>query len=160
MKSTIFWNITPCSPLKVDRHFGGTRRLHDTTMKACGKQVSPAFMLICCSAYSTLKTEAICSSETSVDFQQTTWCYIPEDSTLHNHRDLYIHSVIRNINRFAAIFTYSLMMWHLNTGCIFCSLFDSLYCSKKIDKILQVYKIYGIHSGVNLYCGLPGYNKM
>jgi hypothetical protein len=25
------------------------------------------------------------SSETSVDFQQTTWCYIPEDRTLHNH---------------------------------------------------------------------------
>jgi hypothetical protein len=21
----------------------------------------------------------------SVDFQRTTWCYIPEDSTLHNH---------------------------------------------------------------------------
>jgi hypothetical protein len=25
--------------------------------------------------------EAICSSETSVDFQRTTWNYIPEDST-------------------------------------------------------------------------------
>jgi hypothetical protein len=24
MKSTIFWDITPCSPLKVNRHFGGT----------------------------------------------------------------------------------------------------------------------------------------
>jgi hypothetical protein len=23
-KSTIFWDITPCSPLKVNRHFGGT----------------------------------------------------------------------------------------------------------------------------------------
>jgi hypothetical protein len=30
--------------------------------------------------------EAICSSETSADFQRTTRCYIPEDSTLHNHR--------------------------------------------------------------------------
>jgi hypothetical protein len=35
---------------------------------------------------STLKMEAICSSETSVDIQRTTWRYIPEDSTLHNHR--------------------------------------------------------------------------
>jgi hypothetical protein len=26
--------------------------------------------------------EEACPSETSVDFQQTTWCYIPEDSTL------------------------------------------------------------------------------
>jgi hypothetical protein len=30
--------------------------------------------------------EAICSSETSVDTQRTTWRYIAEDSTLHNHR--------------------------------------------------------------------------
>jgi hypothetical protein len=28
MKSSIFWDITPCSPLKVNRHFGGTYRLH------------------------------------------------------------------------------------------------------------------------------------
>jgi hypothetical protein len=31
MKSTIFWDITPCSPLTVNRRFGGTCRLdlHD-----------------------------------------------------------------------------------------------------------------------------------
>jgi hypothetical protein len=28
MKSTHFWHITPCSPLSVNRHFGGTYRLH------------------------------------------------------------------------------------------------------------------------------------
>jgi hypothetical protein len=27
-KCTIFWDITPCSPLKVNRRFGGTYRLH------------------------------------------------------------------------------------------------------------------------------------
>jgi hypothetical protein len=27
MKSTIFWDITPCSPLKVNRRFGGVYRL-------------------------------------------------------------------------------------------------------------------------------------
>jgi hypothetical protein len=31
---------------------------------------------------STLKMEAIRSSEMSLDTQQTTWCYIPEDCTL------------------------------------------------------------------------------
>jgi hypothetical protein len=36
------------------------------------------------SAYSTLKMDAISSSETSVDFQRTTQRYIPEDSILHN----------------------------------------------------------------------------
>jgi hypothetical protein len=35
---------------------------------------------------STLKIEAICSSETSVATQQTTRRHIPEDDTLHNHR--------------------------------------------------------------------------
>jgi hypothetical protein len=30
--------------------------------------------------------EAICSSETSFDFQRTTRRYIQEDGTLHNHR--------------------------------------------------------------------------
>jgi hypothetical protein len=43
-----------------------------------------AFTLVSCSAYfSTLKMEAICSSEMPVDVQQITWRYIPEDSTLH-----------------------------------------------------------------------------
>jgi hypothetical protein len=40
-----------------------------------------------CFAYpSNLKMEATCSSETSADFQWTTWGYTPEDRTLHNHR--------------------------------------------------------------------------
>jgi hypothetical protein len=33
-----------------------------------------------------MKLEAICSSETSVEFQRTTQHYIPEDRTLHNNR--------------------------------------------------------------------------
>jgi hypothetical protein len=28
MKSTIFWHITSCSPLSVNRRFGGTYHLH------------------------------------------------------------------------------------------------------------------------------------
>jgi hypothetical protein len=28
MKSTIFWDITPCSPLKINRRFGGIYCLH------------------------------------------------------------------------------------------------------------------------------------
>jgi hypothetical protein len=35
---------------------------------------------------STLKIEAICSSETAVDTQRTTRRYILEDGTLHKHR--------------------------------------------------------------------------
>jgi hypothetical protein len=44
----------------------------------------PAFTLVSCSAYLTLKMEAICSSETSVDIPRATRRYIPEDSTLHD----------------------------------------------------------------------------
>jgi hypothetical protein len=52
-----------------------------------GVCLPPAFTLVSCSAYcSTLKMEAICSSETLVDFKRITLRYIPVDSTLHNHR--------------------------------------------------------------------------
>jgi hypothetical protein len=71
-----FWNITPCSPLKVNRRFRGTC--------LC---LPPSFTLISCLAYSsTLKKEATCTSETSADFQWTALRYIPEDRILHNHR--------------------------------------------------------------------------
>jgi hypothetical protein len=65
LKSTIFWYITPCSPLSVNLL---------------------ARWILTELISSTLKMETICSSETSVDTQRTTWRYIPEDGTLHNHR--------------------------------------------------------------------------
>jgi hypothetical protein len=75
MKNFIFWDITPCSPLRVNRLFGGTCHLIDT-----------CFALVSCLAYSsTLNMEAICSSETSLDFQWTTQLYIPEDRTLDKY---------------------------------------------------------------------------
>jgi hypothetical protein len=59
MKTSIFWGITPCSPLKVIQHFRGTCRL-----------------------YLQIKMEATCSSETSPGLQRTTRRYISEDKTL------------------------------------------------------------------------------
>jgi hypothetical protein len=62
MKSTIFWDITPCSPLSVNRRFGGTYRLHlqvrkisqqEISVKAGGKQsIQAGFLLV---YFSTLK---------------------------------------------------------------------------------------------------------
>jgi hypothetical protein len=109
MKSSVLWGITPCSPLKVNRRFGGTCRLHlqgrrtskqETNVKQVASRVilcNPKFRQVDCSAwyltcftlvswlacYLTLKMEATCSSESSVDFQRTTRRYIPEDKTLH-----------------------------------------------------------------------------
>jgi hypothetical protein len=62
MKSSIFWDIKPHSPLKI----------------------KPSdFTLVSCSAYfPTLKMEEKFSSETSVDFQRATLRYVPEDITL------------------------------------------------------------------------------
>jgi hypothetical protein len=48
---------------------------------------------------STSKMEAIYSSETSVDFQRTTWRYIQEDCTLHNHGCENLKSYIKSCSR-------------------------------------------------------------
>jgi hypothetical protein len=118
MKSTIFWDITPCSLLNINRRFGGKYRLHlqgyrisrarnqresrakpvesqptfrgtyrhhlqGQTISRVQLNLPPAFTLVSSSAYSSvLKIKAICSSETSVDFQRNTRCYFPEDGTL------------------------------------------------------------------------------
>jgi hypothetical protein len=42
---------------------------------------SAAFKLVSCSAYSTLKMEQTCTSETPVNFQHSTRRYIAEDSS-------------------------------------------------------------------------------
>jgi hypothetical protein len=110
MKSTVFWDITPCSPLKANRRSGGTytyllhlqgqgisrARNQREASRAC---LPPASTLISCSAYSlTQKMEAICSTETSVDFHRTTRRFIPEDSiTLYNHRCENLKSCVKNI---------------------------------------------------------------
>jgi hypothetical protein len=89
LKSTILWDITPCSPLEVNRRFGRIYKLHleGRRISRTRNQRAPnASTLISCSDYfSILKMGAICSSETLVDFQRITRRYIPEDSTLHNH---------------------------------------------------------------------------
>jgi hypothetical protein len=86
MKSTIFWDITPCSPLKVNRRFGGTcLHLQGLRISQARKQICllPAFTLVSGSAYtSTLKMEAICTSETSIEFKRNSRRYIPKDGTL------------------------------------------------------------------------------
>jgi hypothetical protein len=60
MNSSVFWDVPPCSPLKVNRQ----------QSPLC---LPPDFMLVSCLAYSlTPKMEVICSSKMSVDFQQAT----------------------------------------------------------------------------------------
>jgi hypothetical protein len=82
MKSSIFWDITPSSPLKTKRRFGGKcPRLFQVFLIAISFTM---FSWLSC--FSTMKMEATCFSETSVDFQRSTRGYIPEDRTRHKYR--------------------------------------------------------------------------
>jgi hypothetical protein len=112
--------MTPCSPLRVNRRFGGTYRLHLFLL--------PAFTLVSCSAYSsTLKMEAISSPETSVDIRQTTRRYIPEDSTLQLKVQVLTAVVMKStifwditpssplkVNRFGRTYCLHLQGWRNN----------------------------------------------
>jgi hypothetical protein len=85
---SIFWDIKLCSPLKVNRRFGGQCSLYLQGRRISqGRNQSESRCDSCflLGFSSTLKMEAICSSETSVEFQQTTRRYFPEDITLHNY---------------------------------------------------------------------------
>jgi hypothetical protein len=54
-KSSILWDITQCSPLKVKRRFGGTKSLPSSGSKNKPSRnqlcLPPAFTLVSCSAY-------------------------------------------------------------------------------------------------------------
>jgi hypothetical protein len=69
MKMTIFWDVAPCSVVETDRRFRG----------------AIAFVM-----------EIVSISETSLNFYQTTWRNIPEDSNFHIRRreNLKSHSLI------------------------------------------------------------------
>jgi hypothetical protein len=74
MKISAFFDTTPCSPLKINRHFEGTCRLHCQDRRIseernCSESgIKQSFTSVSCFASSTFKMEAICSSETSADF--------------------------------------------------------------------------------------------
>jgi hypothetical protein len=78
MTISIFWDITPCSPLKVNRSFAR----NESPSELCLLLTSCWFH----SWLSTLKKETTHSSETSAELERTTWRYIAEDRTVHNHR--------------------------------------------------------------------------
>jgi hypothetical protein len=60
MKSTIFWDITLCSPLSVNRRFGGN------ILRSSACHLLSCWFLARL-IFSSLKMKAICSPETSVD---------------------------------------------------------------------------------------------
>jgi hypothetical protein len=86
MKSSVFWDTRPCSPLKVDRRFAGIFRLHFRVRIIC-LLIAPALLVTYLHGgflayFSTLNMEATYSFETSVEIQLTTRRYTQEDETL------------------------------------------------------------------------------
>jgi hypothetical protein len=63
MKVTVFWDVVPCSPVKFT-------------------DVSEVLAASIMKVIIALMKEAGSTSEMSVNFYQTTWCNIPEDSHL------------------------------------------------------------------------------
>jgi hypothetical protein len=77
LKHVVFWDVALCRSC-VNPRFGGTYRLH-----LQGEQVSHDSSPL--ADFSTLKVEAIGSSEMWVD-AKSTQRHIPEDDILHSHR--------------------------------------------------------------------------
>jgi hypothetical protein len=69
----VFCDVTPCSPLKVSRRFGGTSPVSFPNFPI----YAPLYSCVAC--YSTMKTEATDSSQTLITLDQTTRCHIEED---------------------------------------------------------------------------------
>jgi hypothetical protein len=82
LKSSVLWVGTPCSLVEVYWHFGGTHRFHSQDLgvnqaRSQEQQLAACTLLVSRLAYtSTLKMEAIYSSETSVNFYRITQRYI------------------------------------------------------------------------------------
>jgi hypothetical protein len=74
-KSYIFWNLTPCSPLKASCCFGGTYRFYLQAEDEPKKETS----------FKQATNTEQCFLEISDDFQLATGRYIPEGRNLkHN----------------------------------------------------------------------------
>jgi hypothetical protein len=111
MKSGIFWDVTPCRPVGVRRHYGGTYCPH-----LQGRGVSQArhyqemhagsrgYSKLCFApAFGSLRAWfTVRFSETSVAFHQIAGHYVPEDSTLYfgyfwtSRYQKYIYSIENN----------------------------------------------------------------
>jgi hypothetical protein len=83
--TTAFQDIAPCSFFEVNLRFGGACCLHH-------QDVDGGSTLIC------ITMEPVFTSQTSVYFNKTTRCYIPECCNLHTLRMLEIR-VLRRIFR-------------------------------------------------------------
>jgi hypothetical protein len=95
LKSYIFWDITRVACWKStevsEEHVTSIFRIEEYAKEENNMKQAASSTLVSCLAYSSsLKMEVTCSSEMSVDFQQTTMRPV-RDGALHNHRCEVLH---------------------------------------------------------------------
>jgi hypothetical protein len=103
------WRLHTDQPMRTKLHFPLTFCfLYTPIFWLAGYSASPAYSLVLAEIISsTLKMEAICSSDTSVATQQTTRRHIPEDYTLHNHRCENLKSyILETFKTFYCVFVF------------------------------------------------------
>jgi hypothetical protein len=95
-QNDILQNIPPCSPVLVHRRFGGIHYLHlqDRRINETRSRRQTELPL-------TMKTEIVRSSETSVNFHQTTRLHFPKELTRHrqsrdNNTELVLSSFLQH----------------------------------------------------------------
>lgn len=76
VKSTVFWEVMPCTPVEVYQHFEGMPPSSSLKNKPRKQQGYSACSL-------TLMMEVVHYSEMSVNFYNSIWHHMPEDSTHH-----------------------------------------------------------------------------
>jgi hypothetical protein len=152
MKSTIFWDIAPCSPLSANR-----RACHLLSRRFLAHII-----------FSTLKMEAICSSETSFDTQRTTRRYRPEDGIFRDelHVPIQENNFIKCWSANASFSSYSSEMMHLkevlkmssmrlNTclGMSYRGLSDGFkYPGQVTDRLAGVHNVHVVSNATSIHC--------
>jgi hypothetical protein len=108
MKSSIFWDITCVVCWKSTDTSDNTScppsRLKSTPSKETSMKLAASKQWLCLLAKvysSNLTMDVTHFSETSTDFQWTTWYYTPEDKTVHNQWCMNLKSCITGISAYS-----------------------------------------------------------
>jgi hypothetical protein len=87
MKSSVFWDITPCRSLKVNRRSGEhvasvLSVVESAKQETSMKQIANRALITACLACPLTLKETVCAPKASVDIQHTPRFYIREGRTL------------------------------------------------------------------------------
>jgi hypothetical protein len=118
-------------------------------LMAASMKVITLWDIALCSLGVDQRMEATCTSETSVNFNMTTWCYIPEDSKLQFFRKLLVHMKPRHLSSVPPVcdWTCSVQFFCIETTIftwnqfefLHCVIFDSSVCLGSIHKLEAFY---------------------